>query len=206
MNQIAVQAKQSLFTAAARIGFIDPVTGEVPSSEEQLGTALSYFHQTRRIDWQAVPVKEITNLSTALRASEVISNSDLVVTGRNFARDQNTIDVSTRMPSGLLFVSRDQRRVVLVESKIGTFSYSVDPTNGEIGSQVAHLRASRVPDRRFILLSSGRLLDRGWYFNEVSDALRVGNRASVIRAYIMRWEAVLSAVTPAQYAAGAAGS
>jgi hypothetical protein len=189
VNQIAVQAKQSVLMAAARIGFIDPVTGEGPSSEEQLGAALSYFHQTRRIDWQAVPVKEITNVSTALRASEVISDFDVVITGR--------------MPAGLLFVSRDQRRVVLIQSKIGTLTYSVDPTNGEIGSQFAHLRTLRLPDRRFILLSSGRLLDQGWYFNEVSDALRVGNRASMIRAYVMRWEAVLSAVTPAQYAVAA---
>ena len=201
LSQTAIQSKQSLFEAAARVGFIDPVTGEGPNCEEQLGAALSYFHQTGRIDWQAVPATSIASLQTAIPASEVISNSDVVLTpSRVVATDQDPEYATGEMLTGLLFVSRDQRRAVLLKSKIG---YGVDPRNGRIDRQLSYLRTLRLPDRRFILLSTGQLLDRGWYFAELSKALRVGSLAGLIRGYIMRWEAILAAVAPAGNAAGA---
>ncbi len=204
MSQIVFQAKQALFEAAKTHGFIDPATGEVPSCEEELSALPSYFHQAGRIDWQRVPLENTVKSQEGARASDVIANSDIVLTEYPLiACDPRQIEVWGGMPADLIFLSRDQRRVVLLENKIGSkFTYGVDPKDGQVGRQLSYLLAARPAQRYYMFLSSGRLLDRGWY-TEVSEAVRFDSRAEVVRAYIMRWEHVLAAITTAQHAAGA---
>lgn len=80
MSQIAFQAKQSLFELAARVGFVDPVTGEGPSCEEELSTLLSYFHQLGRINWKCVTLSTVATAQEIVQASDVIAAPDVALT------------------------------------------------------------------------------------------------------------------------------
>ena len=205
MSQIAFQAKISLFEAAKAHNFVDPVTGEAPSCEEELSAILSYFHQVGRIEWKRVQLKNVMKPQETVPASEVIANSDIVLTEYHLvACDQSQIEVWGGMPAYLLFLARDGRRVVLLENKIGSkFTYGVDPKDGQVARQLRYLLASVPRQCIYIFLSSGRLLDQGWYIKEVSEAIRLDDRANKICGYIMRWEDVLAATTAAQPGAAA---
>ncbi|MBM4247506.1 MAG: hypothetical protein FJ148_27580 [Deltaproteobacteria bacterium] len=196
MSKLVQEAKEKLCSVAQRAGFRDPVTGLVPKCEVQLSATLALYHQLGLVDWGQVLLEEPDG-SLGHRASQAIPTDSVVATEFPLATaDQGQVEIWGGMPADVLFLSRDGARVALLESKIGSgFTYGADPEKGQVGRQIDFLRSTRPSAKSYILLTSGRLLDRGWYRNELAASAQYGRRESV-GVYLMRWESVMTVVTP----------
>ena len=78
MGRMALQAKQAVFDMAAQRGFVDPLTGEPLSSENELSSILAIYHQLGGIRWKDVAVSPVDDSLERVSAGTILKVSDLV--------------------------------------------------------------------------------------------------------------------------------
>lgn len=176
--------------------FADPLTGYRPTGEEQMSCLLGLFHQMNRVDWSRVPLLSPRDRSTALNAHEALGESLVCGEYRLFSNSEEERSIWGSMPADLIFLSKDERKVALIENKIGSgfTGTGPDPATGQLAKQAEFLLRCRIPKRFLILLSSKEWFTKGWYLNELSSTLQHNQRNKLIAGYLMQWEDVFAAL------------
>src|SRR6266545_5643955 len=201
MSDWALQAKRKLFLAAASAGFVDPVSGGIPSSEIELSGILCLCHQFRRVDWTLVPLLTTEGQPSGSVISDVVAPDAAVVTEYLLIADRTPIDADRTqidawgdMRADLLFIARDGNAVTLFENKIGSpLTHGRDPKSGQIGRQIDYLCSAKPGKKTYVLVTGKSFIEYGWYYSELTSACRCDDRDRIVQAYLLHWEDVFAA-------------
>ena len=177
--------------------FIDPITGHPPSGEVQMSGLLGLLHQLNRIDWSRVPLLNPDNNVSGRKASDLLAGSVMCSEYQLFCGSEAELQTWGSMPADLICLTRDERKVALLENKIGSGFTGVrnDPANGQLAKQADFLLHCRIPEAFLILVSTAEFFDKGWYRNELLETLQFGGRSSKVVGHLLRWEDILSAIS-----------
>ena len=179
------------FRVASSSDFLDPLTGLFPSGEPELSAILAIKHLMGKVRWDLISAR---NVSTQVRiaSSRSVHADDIVVTEYPlFAQKQDEINRWGQMAPDLVFMGRDNSRLVFVEAKVDShFTHSDIPPDGQVSRYMEFMSSVKADEKEFVLICP-RCKDK-WYGDRLkmaADAAR--NRIDV---YVIIWEDVFSCV------------
>ncbi len=180
--------------------FVDPITRLPPASETQLSALLCLFHLWGKINWSKIKLYSLDNTFSGQTADHLITDSKtLCCEYPLFASTKEQISIWGQMAADILYYSREEDRVVLIENKIGSnFTSGGDDLDyGQLARQIEYLIQNSAKDKNILLLSSKQFFDKGWYLTELSNTLRYKNAKEIVGGYLVYWEEIFSSFSTA---------
>jgi len=182
--------------------FVDPITGLVPTCERELSACLCLLQDRSQIPWDVVPLCGIDGSPAgATAASLFVRDGTMLAEYLLCARDYEDVKVWGAMPADLIYVSPDNRSVVIVENKIGSrfTSEGADPQFGQLGRQAEYLfrwkQRRGLASASLVLLTSNECIATTKYLRVFADTLAHESRTDRIQAFVIRWDDIFSAVS-----------
>lgn len=189
------QVCRSVCDKAARVGFVDPVSGLPPWDEVSLSALLSLYHQDERIDWGSVPFLLPSGGPSGVTAATILGRRGFLCTEYPLFWDTpDQLEARGQMTPDFLFLGADRELVALIEHKIGSgLTHRGDAFGGQLGRYAKYLAESSIADAFVILLTSEAFIRRkpAWYVTELDDAARGCLPEGRVQALVMTWEDVL---------------
>ncbi|MCB1611885.1 MAG: hypothetical protein KDI60_09040 [Xanthomonadales bacterium] len=191
--------RQELYARAKAQGFVDPLSGHAPSSEESLSGVLAFFAQRKKISWEEIPLYNTTYTKPLMNAAELIDANGFFLTEyRLLHSTDHGGDIWQGMPADIVHANHALTSVVLFESKLGgKVGYDEhSPETNQFARQIdylVNLAKMRSLSVSYVLLSTEYMLVNGWYRDTLIQSLSCKDRKDVVDSYVVAWEHIISA-------------
>lgn len=188
---------EDIYVRAARIGFVDPVTGLPPGDERTISALICIFHLHNRIDWEKVDLLDTKCQTTGSKASEIFSVPGALCSEYPlFWASTEDCNAFGEMRPDYLYIARDLSLTAILENKFGAGdTHAGDGYGGQFGRYIKYLKQSSSKHKYMVVISSRFYLEKEppWYASELSLAEGIQSSSVNIKSRIIRIEDILDA-------------